>query len=128
MDKETHSSEKDVTVEPEKGIALSAYLESDVMKSILLLQKKAWPIEKGTTNKYDYQIIEIHVPFRIRRDVLTFVTALFHLLDVDITEWFQDQLENSLWALMDEVNGLPISNYSIKRMIERITGKDSNEE
>ena len=128
MDKETHSSEKDVTVEPEKGIALEAYLESEVVQSILLIQKKAWPIEEGTATKNDYQIIEIHVPFRIRRDVLTFVTALFHLLNVDITEWFQNQLVSSLQALMDELDGLPISDYSIKRMIERITGKDSNED
>lgn len=101
-------------------------LEPAVLEAMHLVQQKAWPTEKGTLNKKDHQYIEIQVPFQIRRDILTFFTAVFSVLDVDLTKWFQTTLESVLENFVDHLGEIPISGYGIgeykrKRLIERIT-------
>lgn len=127
MNEKTQSSKKDKSKAEEKPFDLAP----EVLEAIQLVQQKAWPVEHGPPDKADYQEITVQVPLQIRRDILTFVTALFHLLDVDQAEWFQHTFEDALVQLVDSLGSLPVPNYAIggynrKRLVERITGAEED--
>lgn len=119
MDKETHSSKPPKPTAEEKPFDLAP----DVLAAIQLVQQKAWPILHGPpTTKADHARITVQVPFSVRRDVLTFFTALFHVLNIEVEAWFQRELEHSLVAMLD--SHLDISDHNRKILVAKITSEE----
>ena len=95
--------------------------DPEVVAAIKLVQQKVWPFEFGE-GITEFRRVEILIPYTIRREVLTFFSATLHLLGMDLTQWFQKQIDGILESWIDFQNVLPT--YYEELLVERITGKD----
>lgn len=131
MSERIHSSNMKKNKEEEKGITMAKIstacespqeknLVRECLDNIAILKQNIWH------PKSDKKIIEMSIPFRIRKDVAIFMVAFFQLLNLDLSDWLQRKLECSLYSMFDNLQNLSINGLDpiVKQLKQKLRNED----